>query len=211
MCLGFQQGKAQRIIELGIKPTELIFLNTEVNFAMGNMKNRYGVFLSYRPSTQNSGLIKSGGSGAAGGYGHNHFNKLYTSYTLGVYQKIYFKRTENFFLETDIFFRNWDFEKKLAKFSDAEGYRFNGLRTEHVNVYGLKVLAGKTFFLKQKSVKYKVYLDVFAGFGIRYKESNYETFKGYVYDIYYDYKKEMFTYFQPTPQLGVKLGVLKIR
>ena len=211
LCLSSQQGNAQRVIELGIKPTELLFLNTEVNFAMGNMKNRYGIFLSYRPSTQNSGVVKSGGSGAAGGYGQNHFNKLYTSYTLGVYQKIYFKRMWGLFLETDIFYRNWNFEKKQAKFSNAEGYRFSGLRTENVNVYGLKILAGKTLLLTRKKVKFKVYLDVIAGFGIRYKEAVYETFNGYVYDIYYDYKKDLFYYFQPTPQLGVKLGILKIR
>lgn len=209
--LTFQQGKAQRVIEFGIKPTEFALLNFETNFAIGNKKARYGVFLSYRPSTQDSGLVKSGGSGAAGDYRQPHYNKLYTSYTLGLYQKTYLNKALDLFLETDVFYRNWSFDKKPAEFKNVEGYNFNGLRTENVNVYGLKLLLGRTLLFTHKEKMFKPYLDVYIGAGIRYKEETYETFNGYVDGVFYAYNRENLYYVRPTPQLGVKLGLLKTK
>lgn len=210
-CLGFLQGNSQRVYEIGIKPTEFAFLNFETNFAIGNKKTRYGIFLSYRPSTQDSGLIKAGGSGAAGGYSQPHFNKLYTSYTLGLYQKTYLNKALNLFLETDIFYRNWGFQNKPAEYKNVEGYRFRGVRTENIDVYGLKLLLGKTLLLSRKDKQLKPYIDVYAGAGIRYREETFETFNGFVRDEFHTYKKEKFSSTLPTPHLGLKLGVLKTR
>ena len=209
--MGFLQSKAQRIYEIGIKPTELAFLNFETNFAIGTKKTRYGIFISYKPSTQDSGLIKAGGTGAAGGYSQPHYNKLYTSYTLGLYHKSYFNKELDLFLETDIFYRNWSFTNKPAEFKNVEGYRFRGLRTENIDVYGLKLLLGKTLFLSKKDKRIKTYLDIYAGAGIRYREEIFETFNGYVNDIYYNYKMEKFYNTRPSPQLGMKLGLLRTR
>ncbi len=207
-CFTFLHGKSQRVIEFGIKPTEAAFLNFEVNAAIGNKRTRYGILFSYRPSTQDTGLIKSFGSGALGGYGHNHFNKLYKSFTLGLYQKTYLNKAMGFFLETDIFYRNWRFENKRATWKNAEGYRFQGLRTENVDVYGLKLLIGHTFFLTRKENKLRLYLDVYGGVGIRYKASTYETFDGYVYDDYYTSKEDKFYSTMPSLQGGCKLGLM---
>jgi hypothetical protein len=209
-CFFFLQGKAQRVVEFGVKPTELTFLNVETNFALGTPKTRYGIILAYRPSTKDSGLIKSGGTGAAGGYGQPHYNKLYTSYTLGLYQKTYLNKALDFFIETDVFYRNWSFKKKQAEYRTVEGYNFKGLRTENVDVYCLKVLIGKTF-LSRKEKKFKTYWDIYAGAGIRYKEETYETFNGYLGDVFFTYKKDKFYYTWPSPQLGVKLGLVKNR
>lgn len=204
----FLQGKAQQVIEIGLKPTEFALLNFETNFAIGNKKKRYGIILSYRPSTQDSGVVKGQGTGAAGGYSHPHFNKLYTSYTLGLYQKTYLNKSLDLFLETDIFYRNWSFKNKPAEFNNVEGYRFKGLRTENEDVYCLKLLFGKTFLLTRKEKKLKPYIDVYAGAGIRYQDITYETFNGFVYNTFYTYKKDIFHYTWPTPQLGIKLGLL---
>jgi hypothetical protein len=205
------QGKTQKIIELGIKPTEFLFLNLETNFAVGNKKVRYGIIVSYRPSTQDSGLVKPSGSGAAGGYDHPYANKLYTSYTLGLYQKTYLNRACNLFFETDLFYRNWNFKNKPAEFRTVEGYHFKGLRTENVNVYGLKILFGKTLLLSHKSKKIKSYMDIYSGAGIRYKVETYETFNGFVNSTYYNYKKDKFYYTWPTPQFGIKIGLMKAK
>ena len=199
----------QPVIEFGIKPTEIAFLNFETNFAIGNDKHRYGLILSFRPSTQDSGLIKGAGSGAAGGYGHAHYNRLYTSYTLGCYQKHYFRKADDIFFETDIFYRNWNFKNKPAEFTNAEGYRFKGVRTENVNVYALKLLIGKTLFLSRSRHRFSTFLDYYIGAGIRYKEETYETFNGFVNDIYYTYWKDRFNHIWVTPQLGIKLGLIK--
>jgi hypothetical protein len=207
-CFACMQSKAQRVIEFGIKPTELPFLNIETNFAFGTPKTRYGIILAYRLSTKDSGLIKRQGSGAAGGYGKPHFNRLYHSYTLGLYQKTYLNKALDFFIETDVLYRNWNFKKKQAEYRTVEGYNFKGLRTENVDVYCLKVLVGKTF-LSHKEKRFKTYWDVYAGAGIRYKEETYETFNGYVDRTPYAYKKDKFYYTWPSPQLGVKLGLIK--
>lgn len=211
LVISFQHVKAQRVIEIGIKPTEFIFRNFEANAAIGNKKARYGFFLSYRPSTQSSGEVKSSGTGSAGGYGHPHYNKLYNSYTLGFYQKTYINKELTTFLEADVFYRNWSFKNKPASFKNAEGYRFDGTRTENVDVYGLKLLIGETIFLSSKKRKRRFYLDVYGGLGIRHKKETYETVDGYVYDDYYAYRKDEF---KSTPigiQGGVKIGLLIIR
>lgn len=211
MSFSFLHARSQRVIEIGIKPTEAAFLNFEANAGIGNKKARYGIFLSYRPATQSSGKVDGFGSGSAGGYGHNHFNKLYNSYTVGLYQKTYVNKELTTFLEADVFYRNWSFKNKQALFDNAEGYRFDGTRTENVDVYGLKLLIGETIFLTPKKRKRRFYLDVYGGLGIRHKKETYETFDGYVRDDYYAYKKEEF---KSTPigiQGGVKLGLLLIR
>lgn len=202
-------GKSQRVMEFSIKPTEAVFLNFEVNAAIGNKKTRYGILLSYRPSTQDSGLAKNGGSGAAGGYGHNHYNKLYNSFTVGFYRKSYFGESLGFW-EVDIFYRNWSFKDKQARF-ETKGYSFQGVRTENVNVYGLKILMGQTFFLTRKDKRLRLYGDIYAGAGIRYKQGYYKTSDGYVNDVYYDYIKEKYSEIWPSPQLGIKLGLMILR
>jgi hypothetical protein len=203
-----QHAISQRVVEVGIKPTEFIFRNFEANAAIGNKKARYGIFLSYRPSTQSAGEVKGFGSGAAGGYGHNHFNKLYNSYTVGLYQKTYLNKELTFFFEGDVFYRNWSFKDKQAIYKNAEGYRFDGTRTENVDVYGLKLLIGQTIFLSPKKNKRRFYLDVYGGLGVRHKKEMYETVDGYVYDDYYAYKKDEFSTTPIGIQGGVKLGLL---
>lgn len=207
----FLHAQSQRVLEVGIKPTEAAFLNFEANAAIGNQKARYGIFLSYRPSTQSSGEVKSSGSGSAGGYGHPHYNKLYNSYTVGFYQKTYVNKELTTFLEADVFYRNWSFKNKQALFKNAEGYRFDGTRTENVDVYGLKLLLGRTVFLSSKENKHRFYLDIYGGLGIRHKQETYETVDGYVYDEYYAYKKDKFNSTPVGVQGGVKFGLLIAR
>lgn len=199
-------GQSQNIIEIGIKPSEFLLQNFETNFAIGNKNLRLGFYLSYRPSTQESGEVKAIGTGIAGTYGQSFNNKFYTSYTLGIYQKTYIKK--GFFLEADLFYRNWSFKNKYVEFYNIEGYEFQGIRTENIDVFGLKLLIGKTLILSKKEKKVKPYIDVYIGGGIRRKTSTYKTFNGYINEVYYEYKKEHFTDWFPTPQVGVKLGLI---
>lgn len=188
----------------------LLWSNFEVNFAMGNKKVRHGIFLSYRPSTQDSGLVKSFGSGAFGGYDQNFANKLSTSYTLGIYQKTYVNKAATVFLEGDAFYRNWSFKNRFAEFKNVEGYRFKGMRTEDVDVWCVKLLIGETFLLTKNQRGLSPYVDMCIGLSVRYKDETYETFNGFVYDTYYTYKKDKFFYTWITPQLEMKLGLAKM-
>jgi hypothetical protein len=87
----------------------------------------------------------------------------------------------------------------------VEGYRFKGTRTEEQNVYGLKILFGNTFqFLTR--FKIKPFIDLYYGIGLRYKTYKFETYKGTVYDEYYDYKKDIGGFLQPTLHFGLNAG-----
>lgn len=202
--------QGQEVIEVNIKPFEWALLNFETGIAVGNEKTRVGVFLSYRPATQVSGEVKALGSGLAGGYGQNHLNRLYNSYTIGLFQKTYFKKQTKFFFETNLFYRNWQFTKKYARLDNVEGYRFNGNRTERVHVYGLKLLIGRTMKLFNKRSGNTFFaIDIVAGLGSRYKTSKYETINGTVYDLFYNYLPEQEDRFIITPQFGVKLLLVR--
>ena len=201
----------QKVVEVSIKPMELLFLNFETHIGIGTAKTRYGLLLSFRPSTQDSGLAKSGGTGAAGGYGYRYNNRLYRAYTVGLYNKVYINKALDVFLETDIFYRNWHFDKKPAEYRNVEKtmQEFKGVRTENVDVYCLKLLVGQTLpFKTKREVKFKPYADVYIGAGIRYQKETYETFNGTVGGTFYAYKKDRSHYVWPTPQLGVKVGLL---
>ena len=207
--LGCCCNSTAQVLELGIKPTELLFLNFETGVGIGKGTNRYGVILGYRPSTRDSGKINSGGTGAAGGYGHRYRNRLYQSYTLGMYYKRMMGKSLAHFIQAEAFYRNWHFDRKPAEFRNAEGYEFNGLRTENVDVFAFKLLYGKTFMLSKKTRKYNPYLDFFFGAGIRYQEEQYETFNGFVRETFYNYKKDVFYVMVPTPQMGIVIGLMR--
>jgi hypothetical protein len=204
----------QRVVEVSIKPIQFAFLNFETHIGIGTTKTRYGLFVSFRPSTQDSGLVKSGGVGMAGGYGHRYANWLYASYTIGLYNKVYFNKTLTTFFESDIFFRNWHFDKKPAEFHDVEKrlFEFKGIRTENVDVYGIKLLAGRTLFFKaNKKKQTKPFVDIYGGIGIRYQEETFETFNGYVADTFYTYKIDKFYHVWLTPQFELKIGLIKMK
>jgi hypothetical protein len=200
---------SQTRFELGIKPTQFLFKDFEGNFAIDYKRTLVGVILSYRPATQDSGEVKGGGSGTAGGYDlQNMYNNIYRAYTAGLYQKTYFTRDTRFFFETDLFYRNWNFKNKPAEYRNVEAYRFKGMRTENVNVYGLKLLVGQTFKFNRNN-KLKPFIDLYTGLGIRYKQSVYITTKGFIYDIYFDYKKDVFNAILPSFHFGIKAGLLR--
>jgi hypothetical protein len=201
--------QSQRVYEFSIKPFEAAMLNFETGFCVGKARVRYGAIFSYRPSTQKSGLVESAGSGFAGGYGQNHFNRLYDSYTIGLFQKTYLSGQIKYFLETDVFYRKWRFAEKYAKFENVEGYRFEGLRTERVNVYCIKLLFGRTVLIsKRQGLGALKGIDIYVGVGGRYRTSQYETFNGTVNDVFYSYLIEKNSRFIITPQFGAKIMIV---
>jgi hypothetical protein len=71
-------------------------------------------------------------------------------------------------------------------------------------------LFGHTFLFKAKrEKKYKPYLDAYIGTGIRYQEETFETFNGYIGETFFTYNKDRFYHILPSPQFGVKLGLMK--
>lgn len=212
LCIVTMTASSQAVFEWGVKPTELLFRNIEGNFGVGDKMHRYGIFLAYRPSTQKAGLVNDIGAGSTGGYEISRVtDNLYNAYTTGFYYKTYAKKHPASFYEVDAFYRNWNFKHKYAEFNDAEGYRFKGDRSENVDVYGLKLLAGQTFLLSRRDRKTKLYIDFYGGVGIRYQSEVYQTFNGTVDDVYYNYRKDMYHHLLPSLQGGIRIGLLKTK
>jgi hypothetical protein len=207
--------KSQTVFEWGVKPTEWFLMNFETHFAMGTDKHRYGIYFSYRPSFEDSLEISAGGKSSMPappkGYGWSNFNNfLYHAYTIGWFYKVYSKKNPTLFYEADMFYRNWHFNRKLLNLVD-DGRRTKGIRTENVDVYGLKLLIGKTVLFTGKGKRIKTYVDMYAGIGGRYKTQQYETFNGTVDDVYYDYFKQRSHTISPSIQLGIKWYLLTRR
>jgi hypothetical protein len=203
--------QAQKRFEIGVKPTQILFYDFEINAGLGSKRKLMGLILSYRPSTLESGLVTGAADGVAGGYTlQNMYNGLHTGYTVGIYRKVYMVSPASLFVETDLFYRNWNFKNKDAEYRSTEGYRFKGNRTENVDVFAFKFLLGNTFLLNKKN-PVSIYIDGFTGVGIRYKRSEFETRNGEVMEIYYDYKKDIFREVLPSLHFGIKTGIMRKR
>jgi len=206
---GFSFGQDSTRVKFKImtQPTQFLSNDFPLIFEKVFKRSALGLTIAYRPSTQNSGKIKSYGYGLAGIYWYQNFtNDLYNAVTVGVNSKYFIVKKYNLFIEAHLFYRYWWFNNKYAEFDNMEGYRFKATRTERQNVYGLKILFGNSFQFKTKS-KIKPIIDLYCGFGVRYKTWKFETFNGTIRDDYYTYKKETGNYWMPTLQGGLKIGI----
>ena len=203
--------KAQKVelpeFTMSTYPIQFLFNEYSLNFEkLFAQKQTAGFLLSYRPSTKNSGEFEGGGHGVFGDYSsQNYFNPYYNSFTFGLNTKRYISKRNNIYLDLLGFYRHWWFENKTISFDNEEGYRFNGLRTEHQNVYGIKLLIGNTSIISTNS-RIKPFLDIYFGLGVRYKAADFKTFNGTVNDIYYDYRNDKNYFWLPSAHFGIKFG-----
>ncbi len=194
-------------IEISTKPTQFLFKDANLSVGLKRNNITYGLFYSFRPSTKSNGRIEPIGHGLIfGDYERQRmFNELYTGNTIGLFVKYWFKNS--FFLQTDLFYRNWQFENKFAEFNNVETYSFSGIRTENIDVYGLKILVGKRLLVFQKLKKASPFIDFYVGFGLRKSISVYQTTNGTVEGINYADKIENKEDFMPSPQIGFLIGL----
>lgn len=211
--LSFSQDTSQIKFKITTCPTKFLFIDFPITFEKVFTRKTLGLTISYRPSTEKNGKV-NGGAGLAGYYSDQNFwNHLYNALTLEINSKYFFTPSEKLYLEGIIFYRYWWFNKKYAEYDNVERIVevFNGTRTERQNVFGIKLLFGKSFLFKTK-FKLKPVMDLYCGLGIRYKTYVFETFNGTVGYVYYNYYVERFDNFTwgdgitPSIQLGIKIG-----
>jgi hypothetical protein len=204
LCAQETKGITYRIMTV---PTQYVF--NEYNLAVERVfkRNTLGLEFGFRPSTQRSGEAQSGGRGMwFGDYSNQNFvNKLYNGVTFGVNSKYYLSSQNKRYIEAVVFYRYWWFNDKNCYYNNVEGYRFNGTRTESQNIFGIKLLFGRSFQLRT-SFKLKPIMDLYCGVGVRYKSCVFETDNGTVGDMYYSYKQDLLQYWIPSIQGGIKLG-----
>lgn len=145
-------------------------------------------------------------------------NRFQWGYTIGANAKYYFKRLKNTYIEFNPFYRHWGVDNEQITFyaDDDLFVGFSGRRTEAMDIYGFKLLAG--FSRKwQDGDELQFLMDCYIGLGWRYKAYLYETRDGYIYgyladrlmDRYDDnpYIQETGNYSVPTVHLGIKFGI----
>ncbi len=175
------QDSTKAAYRIYIKPTQFVMLDFPVMVERVQGKMAYGVMGSFKPATRNSAEVKGLAKGLFGGYElQNMGNPLYNAITGGLYAKRFHHKTSYVCLE--LFYRHWWFDNKQGSYDNIEGYRFNGLRTERQNVVGLKVLFGETI-VNTRFLGKRFLLDIYGGFGARYKSYRFETTNGTVWDL----------------------------
>lgn len=206
----FGQDSLKRNYQITITPGQFIFNDYSITAEKFFGRHTLGLTLGYRPSTKSGGEI-TGGTGMFGDYeNQNMWNGLYDAVTIGLNSKYYFNKKNRFFGDVGLFYRNWWFENKYAKYDNIEGYRFDGLRTEQQHVYGLKLLIGySTYLLKGNSNS--IILDFYGGIGLRNKELWFKTYDGLVGETHYDFLDEKRNVFSIGPQAGFKIGFQRMK
>lgn len=197
------------------RPQELLVLNLPLSYEYVKGRHTVGVHLAYRPQLLDGGFFASFGNRAVtGDYSYNAFrNQLYQSVTAGVNSKFYFFRRltshtkKDVFIDLDIFYRKWWFDKKQVEYpGDHEIASYQGIRSEQIDIGGFKTLIGQSLlFNTDKTVKQVV--DLYVGFGARYKIMKLETFDGYVADTYYPYHAYNNNKWYPSFHIGLNYGI----
>lgn len=192
-----------------LQPLQLLFRELVVGYEFPfTQKFTLEVGVGYRfRRFSHSPEIKGLALGMMGDYNlQNMGNPHYQAVKFSITPRYYLNARKTFFLATELFFRHWWFDNVQAKFDNTEGYRFDAVRTERMNVWGGKLLIGtngKLFLLG----KNPVYWTPFLGFGLRSKTYTYETWDGTLGDTPVTYQKERGTVsLSPSIHLGVSLA-----
>lgn len=206
----FGQDSLKGNYRIMVTPTQFIFNDYTLSVEKLMGRHTLGLSLGYKPSTKEGGEVK-GGSGLFGYYeDQNMWNDLYNAATIGLNSKYYFGKKQKFFGELQLFYRNWWFDNKQAIYKNIEGYRFDGLRSEEQNVYGLKLMAGRSSRIL-KGDRNALALDFYAGIGLRYKTFWFKTAEGMVGDEYFGYRVDTGKRFNVGPQVGLKIGLERLK
>lgn len=206
----FGQDSMKGNYRIMVSPTQFIFNDYTLSVEKLMGRHTLGLSLGFRPYSKGEGEVK-GINGLMGDYEYqNMWNGLYNAGTIGINSKYYLGKKQKFFGELQLFYRNWWFDNKQAVYDNIEGYRFDGLRSEEQNVYGLKLLAGRSSRLITGD-RNALVLDFYAGIGIRYKTFWFKTDGGMVNDEYFGYRVDTGKRLNVGPQAGVKIGLERLK
>jgi hypothetical protein len=121
----------------------------------------------------------------------------------------YLNDRRSVYLQSEYFFRHWWLTNTRIQ---VDNYRlphtsFDLLRTERVNVYGLKALVGVNGHVSRLTEDTNLTYSVFAGIGFRVKTYWYEGRDGTVGGVPIDYQFEQGMGYLPTLHAGVLLHI----
>lgn len=200
------QDTLKRNYRVLITPSQFVFNDYSIVVEKFFGRRSLGLTIGYKPSTKAGGEILGVGHGLFGVYeDQNMWNGLYNAATISLNSKYYFGKKSRFFGDVCLFYRNWWFENKYARYDNDEGYRFDGLRSEKQDVYGVKLLVGYSTFMIKRNINSMV-IDFYVGIGLRNKSVWFKTLEGLVYETYHENFNEKRNSFSIGPQAGFKIG-----
>ncbi|NOU45891.1 MAG: hypothetical protein HOO86_02375 [Bacteroidales bacterium] len=198
-----------------ILPTQLFFSEIILTYEQF-IKERISISysLGYKIPTGEGNTLEPFGSGLFADYELSFmFNEFSNAVYVSLSPSYYFGSHCKYFVQCEFFTRFYWFDDKRLSFDNVENYWFNSIRSERVNVTGIKALAGlNSKFSISKTMFFTIRF--YGGIGVRYKNYYYENIDNIVMDpklgeIIYPYEEERGHVFLPSFHFGLKIGIAK--
>lgn len=190
-------------------PTHLLVNNFGLR-AERQIKNKtFGLYLGLKVASKKTAEL-SGGNHVGSGYTFGNFNNpVNNGLTIGLVNRYYVKDPIIGFLDFTVFYRHWWINDKYIEFESFErGYLSKGIRRERQDIYGFKFLVGETIPFR-KHGKFRPYMELAAGAGVRLKTGVFETFNGEINGQSFAYGQDKLVEWWPTVHINLSFGLAK--
>ncbi len=207
------------IYRISTLPSQYLFYEYRLTFEKQFNKYMLGVTFGYRSRPSNDidinyttiGHRIGGDFFRPGYYAAGLYNDHYSGVLLAASGKRLFGKQKRAYIELNFFYRHLGFVKDYVEYeyynyTAGADHSFNGVRSENLDVYCLRVLMGYSALLAPGK-RVSPTLDFYWGLGLRHKAYYFETFNGNVNRQYYDYHRQRGGVSIPSLHLGVKLGL----
>ena len=141
-------------------------------------------------------------------------NRFLSGIFISVAPSFYMSNKTKFFLSPELLYRHYYLDNKRLQFDNEElGYKYNSIRSEKINVLGIKLLAGFNNLIRF-SEKWALNIKTFSGIGVRYKWYYYQNIDNIVENPFggeklVPFEEESGDMFAPSFHLSVKLGIVR--
>lgn len=187
-------------------PTHLLVNNFGLR-AERQIKNKtIGLYFGVKVASKETAKRSIGNHVGSGYTFGNFFNQVNNGITIGLVNRYYIKDPIIGFLDFTVFYRHWWINDKYIEFDSRK--QFKGIRRERQDIYGFKFLVGETIPFRNQG-KYRPYIDVAAGVGVRLKTGVFETFNGEKNGQSFTYNQTGLVEWWPSLHLSVCFGLAK--
>lgn len=188
-------------------PTHLLVNNFGIKVERQINKKTFGLYIGVKVASAKTAKL-SAGSNVGSGYSFGNFsNRVNNGITIGINNRYYVNDPVIGFIDFSMFYRHWWIKDKYLEFDNVEGGSspFKGVRNESQDIYGFKFLIGETFTLSQNG-KFRPFIDLATGIGVRLKTGVFETFNGEINNVRIQYNRYTSSEWWPSIHIGVNIG-----
>ena len=209
------ENKSQPGNGLYILPTQLIFpevLLTYEQFIRPRVSISYS--LGYKLPVGKGDKLQTVGSGMFADYEYGY---IFNEYSGGIYVSLapsFYDKWRKFYFQPELFYRSYRMNDKRLSYNNIEGGSYNSLRSEKIDVIGLKLLMGFNNMIALTD-RTAINIKAFGGLGIRVKSYSYQNIDNQVIQpddqvVIVPFEEESGNLVVLSFQLGVKIGVSRI-